>query len=203
MTSCGPEETDVALVDRFLGGDPHAFDALVSRYERRIYSLCLRLSGHPGDAEDILQDTFMQVFRKLRTFRGEAKFSTWLYRVATNAALMHRRKARDRKMESLEQYLPEFRRDGRHKRIDVDYSAAARIEAHIQKKERTKLLLAAIARLPATYRKAVVMCDLEELDSHQVAEVLRVSPQTLRQRLHRGRLMLRGYLDAIAHGRHA
>jgi len=163
-----------------------------------VYRLSLRLSGNTGDAEDILQETFLQVFRKLSSFRGESKFGTWLFRVATNAALMYRRKANSRATEPLDRYVPEFRSDGRHKRIDVDYSAAARIEATVHRRQLSRMLFDALRRLPDSYRTAVVLCDLEEMTSPDAAAILRVDPRTLRQRVHRGRLMLRGYLDSVA-----
>src|SRR5712691_5034944 len=189
----GPE-SEAGLVKRARAGDGRAFDLLVSRYKRPVYPLSLRLCGNTHDAEDVLQEAFLQVFRKLHSFRGASKFSTWLYRVATNAALMHRRRHKGRRTESLDSYLPEFRRDGRHKRVDVDYSAAARIEATVHGHQLSKLLLDALSRLPDAYRTAVVLCDLQEMASGDAAAVLRVNAQTLRQRVHRARLMLRGYL---------
>jgi RNA polymerase sigma-70 factor (ECF subfamily) len=165
-----------------------------------VYRLTLRLAGNVGDGEDILQETFLNAFNKLDSFRGRSHFSTWLYRIAINTALMHRRSSRRHATEPLDEYLPQFRRDGRHKRIDIDYSAASRVEAVIERRELMRLLLAALSRLPERYRVAVVLCDLEEMSSAAASVVLGVDAATLRQRVHRGRLMLRGYLDAVARG---
>lgn len=82
--------SDESLVERARAGDQAAFDTLVRRHQAHVYGLALRMVGKPEAAEEILQETFLHVYQKLASFRGEAKFSTWLYRVATNAALMHR-----------------------------------------------------------------------------------------------------------------
>lgn len=194
------EEPDETLVPLARAGDEAAFARLVDRHRQRVYQLCLRLVGGRADAEDVLQETFVQVFRKLGSFRGQSRFSTWLYRIATNTALMHRRSSSHRRVESLEAYLPRFRSDGRHREIDVDYSAAARVESSVEREELGRLLLEALGRLPERYRAAVVLYDLEELPATEAAAVLGIEPATLRQRVHRGRLMLRGYLDALARG---
>jgi RNA polymerase sigma-70 factor (ECF subfamily) len=191
-------DTDAALVTRARGGDQAAFREIVARYQRPVYQLSYRLCGNAADAEDVRQETFLLVFRKLRTFRAASRFSTWIYRIATNAALMHRRGLRRRPTESLNAYQPEFRRDGRHKRIDVDYSAASRIERALQKQQLSRIVLDALQRLPRTVRVAVVLCDLEEMSAAAAAEILDVNPAAIRQRVHRGRLLLRGYLDAVA-----
>ena len=87
----GEETTDEVLAVRAVAGDEPAFEDLVRRYQARVYRLAVRLTGNDGDAQDALQETFLQVYRSLGGFRGEARFSTWLYRVATNAALGVRR----------------------------------------------------------------------------------------------------------------
>src|SRR5215813_13712478 len=100
--------TDEALVERTRAGDRAALDLLVERYHPRVYSIALRLLGSREVAEDVLQDTFLRVIERLDSFRGEARFSTWLFRVATNAALTRRRSTERHEAASLEEYLPEF-----------------------------------------------------------------------------------------------
>jgi RNA polymerase sigma-70 factor (ECF subfamily) len=189
--------SDDELVARALDGDQTAFTCLIQRYEEVTFRLVLRLTGNRADAEEVLQDAMLSAFRKLRSFRRQARFSTWLYRIAVNAALMHRRAARVRRAISLEAYLPTFTRGGRHHVIDADYAAAARIESAVSSRERTRLLLDALARLPDRYRVAVVLRDLNELPSREAAAILAIDERTLRQRVHRARLMLRGYLGAL------
>src|SRR5438067_5405266 len=192
------DDPDLPLVSRARKGDEAAFRELVNRYERRLYHVALRLCGNAADAEDVLQETFLTVFRALRTFRGASRVSTWMYRIATNAALMHQRSRRHKPTEPLDAYLPSFRRDGRHKRIDIDYSAAARIERSIHHEQLSQIVFDALRRLPTTIRTAVVLCDLEEMTAAAAADVLGIKAATVRQRVHRGRLLLRGYLDAVA-----
>src|SRR5262245_33243689 len=111
MVVPAPEPTDEALAARAAAGDDAAFEILVTRYQQRVYRLACRLAGE-ADAPDVLQDTFLQVYRHLPGFRGDSQFSTWLYRIATNAGLMHRRARLRRPAESLEPFLPRFDADG-------------------------------------------------------------------------------------------
>lgn len=148
------EPADETLVARATGGDDSAFEALVLRYSARVFRLACRLTGSEADAPDVAQETFIQVHRNLRSFRGEARFSTWLYRIATNAALMQRRARTRRPTDSLEEYLPAFDGEGVH--------AASAAEAAL----------------------------------------LELTPATVRQRVHRARLMLRGFLGHVAREGH-
>jgi len=168
----------------------------MDRYQERVYRLSRRLTGDPADAEDALQETFLLVLRRLSTFRGESRFSTWLYRIATNSALMTRRGRARRRSEPLGDYLPRFDRQGRHRR-DVDHGRAARADEILERRRLAETLQAALARLPGLYRAAFVLRDLEELTTQEVAAVLKASPAAVRQRVHRARLMMRGYLSHL------
>jgi RNA polymerase sigma-70 factor, ECF subfamily len=143
-----------------------------------------------------LQETFIQVHRKLGSFRGEARFSTWLYRVATNCALMVVRRESRHRAESLDPFLPRFDHDGRHAR-DVDHGAAARADEILDRRRLSAAARDALRRLPRLYRAPFVLRDLEELPTEQVAKILRLSAAAVRQRVHRARLMLRGYLSHL------
>jgi RNA polymerase sigma-70 factor, ECF subfamily len=196
MAVPGVETSDETLAARAASGDGPAFEALVIRYQARVFRLARRLTGNDGDAQDALQDAFLQVHRHLASFRGEARFSTWLYRIATNAALMLRR-ARDRRpAESLEAYLPRFDADGRHAATPAELRAPAHADEVLDRRLLAEKARAGIERLPDLYREAFVLRDLEELTTADVAEVLGLEPATVRQRVHRARLMLRGYLGA-------
>ena len=194
------DEPDEALVRRALAGDGSAFEALVTRHQERVYRLLCRLLRDASDAQDTLQETFLQVYRKLSSFRGESKFSTWLYRVATNTALGSLRQRSRHPTESLETYLPRYDEQGRHERLDIDHSIAARADELLDRRRLTEHALAALERLPEAYRAVFVLRDLEELTTAEAAEVLGVNPTLLRQRLHRARLMLRGYLAHLVGG---
>ena len=193
-------DEDALLVDRASADDGPAFDMLVRRHQARVYNLALRMVGSPEAAEEVLQDTFLQVHQKLGSFRGESRFSTWLYRVATNAALMHRRSSRRHEAESLEDYLPEFNDAGRMARLDLDYGRAARADELIERAELAGKVLDAMAKLPKKYRSVFVLRDLEELSTAETAEILDLDPEVVRTRLHRARLMLRGYLGRLTGG---
>lgn len=194
------KDTDQVLLERARSGDRSALDALIERYQAKVYRLALRLTGDEHEAEEALQDTFLQVVKKLATFRGEAQFSTWLYRVAANTALMRIRARQQHPASSLETYLPQFDQSGLHRRLDVDYSVAGRVEELIERRQRMRLIHEALARLPEIYRVAFVLYDLEELSASEAAKIAGVDPAAIRQRVHRARLMLRGYLGRVTGG---
>ena len=192
-----PDSTDEALAARAAAGDDTAFETLVARYQHRVFRLACRLAGET-DAPDVLQDTFLQVYRHLPAFRGDSRFSTWLYRIATNAGLMHRRARRRRPAGSLDAFLPRFDADGTLEQTPEALRMASRVDELLDRHTLADRAHAAIERLPDLYREAFVLRDLEELSTADVAQVLGVSPATVRQRVHRARLMVRGYLSELA-----
>lgn len=196
MAAPAAEEGDEALAARAAAGDEPAFEALVSRYQARVYRLACRLTDE-ADAKDVLQEAFLAAYRGLPAFRGEARFSTWLYRIATNAALMHRRARARRPTESLEAFLPRFDADGTHAAEPADLRAASRADELLDRKRLAEKARAGLDRLPDIYRDAFVLRDLEEMTTGEVAEVLRLDAAAVRQRVHRARLMLRGYLSDL------
>ncbi len=191
------ESSDEALAARAAAGDDTAFEWLVGRYQHRVFRLACRLTNET-DAPDVLQDTFLQVYRHLPTFRGDSRFSTWLYRIATNVGLMHRRARARRPAESLDVFLPRFDADGRHVHTPAALRIASRVDELLDRQALAEQAQAAIERLPDLYREAFVLRDLEELTTADVAQVLGVEPATVRQRVHRARLMVRGYLSELA-----
>ena len=191
------ELADEELATRAAAGDPAAFEALVSRHEGRVYRLAYRLTGSDADAQDVLQEAFLAVYRSLASFRGASRFSTWLYRITTNAALMHRRARRRRPTESLEEFLPRFDANGQHAPEAPELQAASRADALLDEKLLAEKARVALERLPDLCREAFVLRDLEELATSEVAELLGVDAATVRQRVHRARLLLRGYLSDL------
>ncbi len=197
----GPEPSDEALAARAAAGDTFAFEALVLRYQARAYRLASRLVGLDGDTQDAVQEAFLQVFRKLASFRGESRFSTWLFRIVTNAALMQRRRRSRRPAESLEEYLPRFDAQGLHVATPAQLQVAARAEELLDRQTLAQRAREGIERLPEAYRAAFVLRDLEELETAEVGLVLGLEPAAVRQRVHRARLLLRGYLGHVAEGK--
>jgi RNA polymerase sigma-70 factor (ECF subfamily) len=190
------EPSDEALAARAAAGDDSAFEALVGRFQARVYRLACRLTSD-SDAPDVLQETFLQVYRHLASFRGESQFGTWLYRIATNAALMHRRASARRPTESLEVFLPRFDAQGSHVATPAQLQVASRADELLDRQFLAEKAREVIARLPNPYRDAFVLRDLEEMPTAEVARALGVEPATVRQRVHRARLMLRGYLSEL------
>ncbi len=188
--------SDEALARRAMAGDLAAFETLVGRHQEQVYRLSRRLTGSPADAEEVVQETFLRAYRRLRSFRSEAKFSTWLFRIATNAArMLHRGRARH-PTEPLDDYLPRFDRQGRHAR-DADHARAADADWLLDRARLARHARSALERLPEAYRIPFVLRDLEEIPTADVAAVLGISHALVRQRVHRARLMLRGYLSHL------
>ena len=191
------ESSDETLAARAAAGDHAAFETLVARYQHRVFRLACRLTSET-DAPDVLQETFLQVYRHLPAFRGDSQFSTWLYRIATNAALMLRRARARKPAEPLDMFLPRFGPDGRLAQMPEALQIASRVDELLDRQVLAAKAHAAIERLPDLYREAFVLRDLEELSTADVAQVLGVEPATVRQRVHRARLMVRGYLSELA-----
>ena len=191
-----PELSDEQLAARAAAGDDSAFEAIVRRYQARVFRLACRLTSDT-DAPDVLQDTFLQVYKHLASFRGDSQFRTWLYRVASNAALMHRRARARRPAEPLDVFLPRFDADGRHVATPTELQVASRADELLDRKVLAAKARDVVSRLPDLYRDAFVLRDLEELSTEDVAQTLGVAPATVRQRVHRARLMLRGYLSDL------
>jgi RNA polymerase sigma-70 factor (ECF subfamily) len=190
------EPSDETLAAQAAAGDDSAFEEIVRRYQARVFRLACRLTSDT-DAPDVLQETFLQVYRHLRAFRGESQFGTWLYRIASNAALMHRRTRARHPAESLDVFLPRFDADGRHVATPDELQVASRAEELLDRQFLADKARDVIARLPDIYRDAFVLRDLEDLSTADVARILGVEPAAVRQRVHRARLMLRGYLSHL------
>lgn len=196
MVVTAAEPADEVLAAQAAAGDDHAFEQLVSRYEARIFRLACRLTSET-DAPDVLQDTFLQVYRNLRTFRGDSRFSTWLYRIATNAAMMNRRARARRPSEPLDQYLPRFDSRGVHAATPEELQLPSRADELLDRQLLADRAREVLARLPDMYRDPFVLRDLEDMSTAEVAVMLGLDPAAVRQRVHRARLMLRGYLSDL------
>lgn len=190
------EPSDEVLAARAATGDDAAFEAIVVRYQARVFRLASRLTSNT-DAPDVLQEAFLQVYRHIAAFRGDSRFSTWLFRIITNTSLMHRRARARRPAESLESFLPRFDAAGVHVNTPAELQAAARADELLDRNDLARKAHAALERLPDIYRDAFVLRDLEEMPTEEVAVALGIEPATVRQRVHRARLMLRGYLNDL------
>jgi len=145
----------------------------------------------------VLQETFLQVYRHLSSFRADAQLGTWVYRIATNAALMHRRARARRPAASLEDFLPRFDAQGTHAATPAELQVVSRADDLLDRQLLAEKAREVIERLPDIYRDPFVLRDLEEMSTADVARALGIEPATVRQRVHRARLMLRGYLSDL------
>jgi len=187
---------DRELVAALQRGDPDAVERLVDRYGGWVYRVVRRLLDDPRDAEEVAQDVFLTVARKIETFRGEAAFSSWLYRIAMNAAYQRLRARRARPAEvPLEPLLPVFDDRGRFAGPVVDWSA--QLEDPAVATEARAALEQGLARLPEDYRVVVLLRDVEGLSNEDVAGILGLSVLAVKSRLHRARLALRRVLTEL------
>jgi RNA polymerase sigma-70 factor, ECF subfamily len=164
-------------------------EEVVREYAPLVYNLARRMLGNAADAEDVTQDVFLQVLRKLPTFRGESAFPTWLYRVTVNSALAYRRKRSVREGRRVQEPLDEFQEDGSH-RGPIRHWTRGPLQ-QILDRETHLLIEDAIARLPEGYRDVYVLADVEGLPNAEIGEMLRLSIPAVKSRLHRARLEMR------------
>ena len=180
------QKTDLELVKAFKKGCIDSYEELIKRYSIKAYSLAQRLTRNPLDAEEVLQDVFITVFRKIHGFEGKSSFSSWLYRVTVNAAFMKLRKRKQDQSISLEDVLPQVL-NGSIARAAVDLEG----DRHTARKEVTQVLEDAISKLPDEYRPVFILRDVDGLTSREVAKILDLTIPAVKSRLHRSRLMLR------------
>jgi RNA polymerase sigma-70 factor (ECF subfamily) len=186
-------DPDRDLVLRAQAGDTRAFGELVERYQGRVFALTRRILKDEDEAEDALQETFLSAFRGLAKFKREAKFSTWIFRIASNAALMRLRKRRGDTV-SLDAPLDEESTDDAAPTRDLrDWSRTP--EEELLNKETREAMDRAIAELPADQAAVFQLRDVEGLSNEEAAEALGTSVAAAKSRLHRARLFLRGRLD--------
>ncbi len=184
---------DDELVRRSQAGNSEAFEELVRRYERKVYSITYRMMGNEQDASEALQDTFLRAFRFLPKFQFKSSFYTWLYRIATNVSLTRLRKRKSPPIVSLDEPVGD---DGDLPLEIPDYKYSP--EEMMRRRELHEALQKSVESLPADYRSVVVLRDLEGLSNEEVGKILNLSVPAVKSRLHRGRLVLReklaGYL---------
>ena len=178
--------TEREAIERAKQGDAESFEVLYGLHKRRVYSLCLRMSGNTAEAEDLTQGAFLQVYRKIATFRGESAFSTWLHRLTVNVVLMHLRK-RGLTVVSLEETLEPQQDDGPKRDLGMrDNVLAGSIDR--------VTLERAIESLPPGYRLMFVLHDVEGYEHNEIAEMMGCSVGNSKSQLHKARMKLRELL---------
>ena len=191
--------TEAELVARLRHRDTGALEVLMQRHAARVYRVAFGITRNQADAEEVVQDVFLSLFEKIGAFEERAALGTWLYRVATNTALLRRRGKRLELEVSLEDHLPAFKEDG-HRAGErsfllADWSATA--EDGLLSGETQALVRRAIDLLPPHYRAVVVLRDIEELSNEEIAQILSEPVSSVKSRLHRARMVLREQLTLL------
>jgi RNA polymerase sigma-70 factor, ECF subfamily len=199
--STAPTLTDQALVERLRAGDETAVADLDAAYRSRIEQLALRYLKNPEDAEEVAQDVLLRVYRKIDAFRGDAALSSWIFRITFNAVMSRLRSHKFTR--KLEVHAADILGDpeengGRLRHEPADWSVMA--DEVVLRAQMRDTLHEAMKQMPEIYRVPVVLRDLEGLSTEEASERLGIKEQTLKSRLHRGRLFLRQYLSAFATG---
>lgn len=169
--------TDEIIVQRALTGEPDAFGEIVRRWERRIFALAYGILGREEDARDATQETFLAAFRNLRGFRGEAKVSSWLHRIAVNQCITRQRQARVRSEAALDD---EEEKNSARFAVPVHYAPSRVVES----RQETVAVRRAVNNLPIELRQIVIMKEFEELTFREIAEVLDLPLSTVKSRLY-------------------
>jgi RNA polymerase sigma-70 factor (ECF subfamily) len=189
------ESSDEELARSFCEAhDEEAFNELVNRYADKIYRLALRIIHNPSDAEEVLQKVFITLSRKLNTFRGESKFSTWLYGITVKASSMHLRAGKKYGKEvSLEDYTS-YNESGALEGVEMkDWSD--RPDDVLFSREAMEIIERAASELPVDYRVVLHLRDVEGFSNEEAAKILELSVAAVKSRLHRARLFLRDRLS--------
>jgi RNA polymerase sigma-70 factor (ECF subfamily) len=177
--------TEAQAIERAKQGDAEAFEFLYHLHKRRVYSLCLRMTGNPASAEDLAQEAFLQLFRKIGTFRGESAFSTWLHRMSVNVVLMQLRK-KSLPVVPIDETLEGDEDTPRKEPGGPDERLAGSIDRlHLQR---------AVDELPPGYRTIFVLHDVEGFEHNEIAAMVGCSIGNSKSQLHKARLKLRDLL---------
>jgi RNA polymerase sigma-70 factor (ECF subfamily) len=187
--------SDDELVEGIQAENPLAFEELVNRYSMRVFTLANRVTKHKEDAEDVMQEVFVSVMRKITAFRGQSSFSSWIYRVTLNCALMRLRKRRQDKSISMEDMMSQVL--AVPNRVNTFNSEG---ESFRRRSELREALTAAIEELPKDYRPVFILRDVDGFSSLEVSEMLGISVPAVKSRLHRARISLQRHLSELLEG---
>lgn len=190
---------DTALIERLRAGDDSAVADLAREYGARVFQLALRYTRNTEDAEEVLQDVLMKVRDKIDAFRGDAALSSWIYRITFNTAMSRLRSTRSARYYEVPDEATIPNDDGSPRLFEpADWTNLGDDAVH--RGELRDALRVAVAELPAIYRAPVILRDLRGMSTEEASRHLKVKDQTLKSRLHRGRLILRDRLAAFSGG---
>lgn len=181
------------LVEKFLDGDLEAFEELVLLFDKKIYNYCYRMTNNSDDAEDLAQEVFIKVYRNLKAFRKDSKFSTWIYRIAYNTCIDNHRKKRFK-------LLP-LNRGGDDER-DMDIPSPTPLpEDQVISDEQYSIIKECIARLKPEYKSAIILRDIQNYSYREIADILNIPMGTVKSNISRARALLRDDLKSRLAGR--
>lgn len=198
IEAVAPPPDDTELIRRIRAGDRAAFTALTKRFEEKVFSLALKITGNSADAQEIAQDVFLTVYLKLDSFRGESAFSSWLYRITANTAFMRLRDRRKRRAASYDG--TDANDDGPQPFVASPADPAALADEQLVNIEAGAKLLEAVSQLPEPFKLVFLLKDVGELSNEEVSNVVNVSLPAAKSRLHRARQFLRARLTSYREG---
>jgi RNA polymerase sigma-70 factor, ECF subfamily len=182
------ENVEATLVAALRNGEEWAYEWMIREYGGRLLAVARRFVRSDEDARDVLQSAYLSAFRSMSQFEGSAQLRTWLHRIVVNTALMRLRLKRRKPEEFIEDLLPAFQADGHHVERFSDWSAPA--EELIEREETRQTVRGCVDRLPEQYRSVLLLRDIEERSTQEVAELLDITPTAVKVRLHRARQAL-------------
>jgi RNA polymerase sigma-70 factor (ECF subfamily) len=192
--------TETRIVEQLRRGDPAAIGALSDAYGSKILQLAFRYMKNREDAEEVTQDVLMKVFQKIDLFRGDAALSSWIYRITFNTAMSRLRSARTTRLAEVDVPVGTASDDAHPGRAIDPADPSSLADEQMLRRQLRERFAEAVDGLPSIYRTPVILRDLQGLSTEEASRRLRLKDQTLKSRLHRGRLMLRKSLDDFADG---
>ncbi len=182
-------EEELAVVERVRAGDVNAYEALVAAHEKNVYNLALRMTGNPADAEDMAQEAFLKAYRSLSEFRGDSKFSVWLYRIVSNVCLDFLRKQKRRQTVSLSVEDDE----GEETQLDIP-DLAQSPEELLERRMTREAVQKGLALLPPDQRQILLLREIQGLSYEEISQALDIEPGTVKSRIFRARKKLCAFL---------
>ncbi len=189
-------DTEVELARQLIAGEPEAFDRFVEHFRAKIFHYSWLMCGQREDAEEVAQETLLKVFESFDHLREAERVRPWVFRIARNACLMKRRKSVFAPAQelSLDEFLPAMNHEGGHAKIEIaDWSRLP--DRQMLQSEMKEVLARAISELPENYRSVILLRDMEELSTLETAQILDLTEDVVKTRLHRARLAVRQELD--------
>ncbi len=198
----GKDTPDLQLIDRLRAGDDSAVSDLSVVYGPKIFQLAIRYMKNHEDAEEVVQDVLLKIYRKIDAFRGDSALSSWIYRITFNTAMSRLRRTRAMRMAEVSDFSigtdgPPGQAPVRYK-DPADWSSMA--DEEILRRQMRERLIEAVVDLPVIYREPVILRDLRGMSTEEASRALQLKDQTLKSRLHRGRLLLRKRLSDFSSG---